>query len=116
MFGGLLGIGSMLNFFGKSIGAGMLNFSEVALVVVVIGGSGLGMFNFVVPTDMSVGVSVGVMCGSVVGVGGTVVVVVGCEWTSVVWGGGASCSQACIFIGIVIELGICFFFCFCVWG
>ena len=35
---------------------------------------------------------------------------------SVGWGGVASCSQACIFIGIVIELGVCIFVCFCVWG
>jgi hypothetical protein len=32
------------------------------------------------------------------------------------WGGDAPCSQACIFIGIVIELGICILFCFGVWS
>ena len=50
-FGGLLEIGSMLNFFGKSVGAGMLNFSEVALVVMIGVGWGLGMLSFVVSTD-----------------------------------------------------------------
>ena len=34
-FGDLLEIGSMLNFFGKSVGAGMLNISEVALVLMI---------------------------------------------------------------------------------
>ena len=44
--------------------------------------------------------------------------VVECELVrlkSVGWGGVASCSQACIFIGVVIEFGVCIFFYFCVW-
>ena len=60
--------------------------------------------------------------GSVIGSKAMGMVEIGVVWCglirliSVGWGGVASCSQACIFIGIVIELCICVFFCFCVWG
>ena len=89
---GLLEIGSMLNFFGKSVGAARLSFSVVVPVGLLL----------------AIGVVTWLVVGMVDGIWSTS--------TPMCWGVLASCSQACIFIGIVIELGVCIFVCFCVWG
>ena len=130
------GVGSMLNFsffVSVSVAAGIeLVVDDVPCVVVeggvvskllVLASTASGLL--VVSAGVGGAISVSMMEIVVVGVVGGVVgafisvVVAGCELVrlkSVGWGGVASCSQACIFIGVVIELGVCIFVCFCVWG